>query len=105
MDKPLVSYNGKLKTHIFGGIMEFLDSHSNSVHDTLKSLFLRRLNTNFRFKLREKFILQAIAATCSSLSMVAAFIAFYWFCRMHKRFRHRYSSTDTALLFTNIVLD
>lgn len=29
------------------------------------------------------------ALACSSVSVVACLVAFYWFCRMEKRFRHR----------------
>ena len=36
------------------------------------------------------FNVRVVAATCAAASMTASFIAFYWFCRMEKRFRHRY---------------
>jgi hypothetical protein len=40
------------------------------------------------------------ALVCSTCSMTASLIAFYWFCRMEKRFRHRsvqYSSKPRGM--------
>jgi hypothetical protein len=39
------------------------------------------------------FAVRAMTATSAAVSMTASFIVFYWFCRMEKRFRHRYSPT------------
>lgn len=39
---------------------------------------------------RSIYALRVVAAACAAVSMVAALTVFYWFCRMHKRFRHRY---------------
>jgi hypothetical protein len=36
-----------------------------------------------------KFSVSIAAVTCSSASMLSSMVAFYWFARMHKRFRHR----------------
>ncbi|KAK8162047.1 G protein-coupled glucose receptor regulating Gpa2-domain-containing protein [Phyllosticta citrichinensis] len=36
-----------------------------------------------------KFVTQVVAVTCSCVSLTIALIAFYWFCRMEKRFRHK----------------
>ncbi|KAF2121470.1 G protein-coupled glucose receptor regulating Gpa2-domain-containing protein [Lophiotrema nucula] len=35
------------------------------------------------------FYVQVSSAACAAVSTAAAFVAFYWFCRMEKRFRHR----------------
>ncbi|KAF2744209.1 hypothetical protein M011DRAFT_489065 [Sporormia fimetaria CBS 119925] len=34
-------------------------------------------------------IIRAVAATCASISVTTSAVAFYWFCRMRKRFRHK----------------
>ncbi|KAK7510844.1 G protein-coupled glucose receptor regulating Gpa2-domain-containing protein [Phyllosticta citriasiana] len=36
-----------------------------------------------------KFVVQVVAVTCSCVSLAIALIAFYWFFRMEKRFRHK----------------
>lgn len=36
-----------------------------------------------------KFVVQVVAVTCSCVSLTIALVAFYWFCRMEKRFRHK----------------
>ncbi|KAF2690406.1 hypothetical protein K458DRAFT_427146 [Lentithecium fluviatile CBS 122367] len=35
------------------------------------------------------FNVRVAAATCASVSMIYSFVAFYWFARMRKHFRHR----------------
>ncbi|PVI03545.1 hypothetical protein DM02DRAFT_246709 [Periconia macrospinosa] len=41
------------------------------------------------FAAHRTYWLQVAGATCAAATMVAACVAFFWFCRMEKRFRHR----------------
>lgn len=38
---------------------------------------------------RKTRAVQVAAAACAAVSMASSFVAFYWFYRMEKRFRHR----------------
>jgi putative hemolysin len=38
----------------------------------------------------QKHLMQVISATCSAVSVAASIVAFYWFCRMRKHFRHKF---------------
>lgn len=37
----------------------------------------------------KEYGLGAAAVTCALVSLLASTLCMYWFCRMHKRFRHR----------------
>ncbi len=41
-----------------------------------------------RFTPQQGLILQCLAAVSATISILAAFVAFYWFFRMRKKFRH-----------------
>jgi hypothetical protein len=47
------------------------------------------LDTKNLYSQHRKLIVQIIAATVSSFSVLATLVTFYWFCRMTKRFRHK----------------
>ena len=49
------------------------------------------LSTTSLYDQARTFNVRVIAATCAAISMTASFVAFYWFYRMEKRFRHRYA--------------
>ncbi|KAK7178597.1 plasma membrane G-protein coupled receptor [Paraphaeosphaeria sporulosa] len=46
-------------------------------------------DTTSPFSKRKTFNVWVAAAACAAVSMTASIIAFYWFSRMEKRFRHR----------------
>jgi hypothetical protein len=41
------------------------------------------------YAIARTFSVSVAAVTCASASMLSSMVAFYWFARMHKRFRHR----------------
>jgi len=57
-----------------------LDHVSPSNQGTSTTLYAVRKTSNVRLA----------AVICASASTLSSFVAFYWFARMQKRFRHRY---------------
>jgi hypothetical protein len=49
----------------------------------------KAIDTSIQYGEKATFNVRVGAATCAAASMTASFVAFYWFCRMEKRFRHR----------------
>lgn len=52
--------------------------------------------------LSQTFQVRVATLSCSCISMVASVVAFYWFCRMEKRFRHRSVPLDYAGVDANM---
>ncbi len=42
------------------------------------------------YTLQEQHIQQVVAVASASISMLSAFISFYWFATMKRNFRHQY---------------
>lgn len=43
----------------------------------------------------KEYGLGAAALACTTVSLLASMVCMYWFCRMEKRFRHRYVDLGT----------
>lgn len=49
------------------------------------------------YSAHEKHTQQVLAATSASISVIAGLVAFYWFARMKRNFRHQYAARAYTL--------
>ncbi|OCL13842.1 hypothetical protein AOQ84DRAFT_81888 [Glonium stellatum] len=82
--------------YFFASILSALCPHisidtslQHAVAPSIPRLMSRALDPSRLFSSYRKLVIQTIAVSCASVSVLAAIVASFWFCRMRKRFRHR----------------
>lgn len=62
--------------------------HARQIHNNSEE----NIDYVYLFDEQKRFIVQVTAVTAACTSLFLVTIIFYWFCRMRKRFRHKYEA-------------